>query len=179
MKRPAVVMLSLALLLIAGCASMEMQDRMKGNDRENVFAFGYIDIDMQLSSLGSVSLMQVLPKTPDGKVNEENCWTQDGAFFNGNLLPGTYALYRFSMGKSQANFGSHAFLFKMDKPGIYFLGSYKVKRSADIFSSSIGLEKQVKPTESEVLGKFIIPSAAGTKWELPLKNRLKELKGIK
>ena len=64
----------------------------------------------------------------------------------------------------------------MDKPGIYFLGSLKVKRSSDVFSGSISLEKKETPSENEVLEKFVIPSAAGTKWELPLKNRLKELK---
>jgi hypothetical protein len=152
---------------------------MQGNDKENVFAFGYIDVDMALSSLGWVSFIQLLPKAPDGSMKEYAFWTGDGAFFNGNLPPGSYLFEKFGMGHSVINFGAHAFKFRMNKPGIYFLGSYKVKRDADIFSHSIGLEKKDSPAESEVLEKYIIPGAAGTKWELPLKNRLEELKGKK
>jgi hypothetical protein len=149
---------------------------MQGNEKENVFAFGYIDVDMALSSLGWVSLNQALPKAADGTINKYDCWIDDGAFFNGNLLPGSYQLAEFGMGHSRVDFWAHAFRFKMDKPGIYFLGSFKVKRDKDIFSHSIGLEKVDSPAESEILEKFVIPSASGTKWELPLKNRLKELK---
>jgi len=115
---------------------MYMHEHMQGNEKENVFAFGYIDVDMALSSLGWVSLNQALPKAADGTINKYDCWIDDGAFFNGNLLPGSYQLAEFGMGHSRVDFWAHAFRFKMDKPGIYFLGSFKVKRDKDIFSHS-------------------------------------------
>lgn len=65
--------------------------------------------------------------------------------------------------------------FRIEEPGIYFLGSYKVKDTGTIFSSNYEIGVVSTPAERQVLEK-ILPHTQGTLWEARLRRRLEDLK---
>ena len=172
----------LALALSAGCASSGHERDI--NDPTNSLVFGYIDMDDAPTSISYASIMQVAPPT------QAPYWSlavRKGLFYTAYLPPGSYQLSRFGgsgflAGEHQYNFprqGNQTAL-RIEKPGIYFLGSYKYKdvKSGMFEAGKFSIENVNKPTEAELLRR-ILDDGSGIKdsaWRDRILARLARLK---
>jgi hypothetical protein len=172
----------LALALSAGCASSGHERNI--NDPTNSLVFGYVDMDDAPTSISYATIQQVAPPT------QEPYWSlsvRKGLFYSAYLPPGSYQLSRF--GGSGFFAGEHAYNFprqgnetalRIEKPGIYFLGSYKYKteKSGMFETGKFSMQKVKKPTEGELL-KRILDDGSGIKdsaWRDRIQARLKQIK---
>jgi len=104
------------------------------------------------------------------------------------IVPGKYKLTSFGgTGSSWGQTTRYTFGFppqgglaKMDikRPGIYYMGSFKYKKVKTGFfeQAKFTIEKQDKPTEKEVLTKFLAHVEKDGKWRKMIEKRIKELK---
>jgi hypothetical protein len=172
----------IALAFLAGCASSGPERDI--NDPTNSLVFGYVDMDDAPTGISYATLMQVAPPT---KSPYWGLAVRKGLFYSAYLPPGSYQLSRF--GGSGFWAGEHAYNFprqgnqtalRIDKPGIYFLGSYKYKtaKSGMFEPGKFSMEKVGKPSEAELLKRVLaesddIPKSA---WRDKIQARLKQLK---
>ncbi len=172
------VVMSFAL---GGCASNKIKD---GDDAASKsLVFGYVDMDDAPVGLGWVTIRQVLPKSDKPYWYEA---TDDGMFWNSHHTTGAY---QFSSFGGHRMFGNVDYTFelprqyaeqlrvKIDKPGIYFLGSYKyVKVKTGFFEQEKFDFAPVKsPTERELLERLLKDYTRGPEWEARIKRRIAEL----
>ena len=155
------------------------------------FVFGYIDMQDADPSLDWVTFQQLAPvaKAPDIPAR-----AQDNIFYLENVSPGSYQVYDFggrgggflAKGKLYYSYPvsfpvsrqSGHLRAKVEKPGIYFLGSYKyISISGNRLTTNYvyDLEPLKTPTEREVLER-LLPSVKGTQWEARLAEHLRKLK---
>jgi len=164
-------------LLLAACGGLSKQmEEPKDSDRSLVY--GYVDMEDGPCPLDWFNMKQVLPKV------EEPYWgfrTADGAFYAEYIPLGSFQLWSFGGAKT---FGNTFWTFKfpqqlpglrIEKPGLYFVGSFRMKDEGNFFKSKYDIDLADKPTEREVIEK-ILPYAKGTEWDDWLRRRLKELK---
>lgn len=173
--------LAFALALLTACSTGPKRDI---NDPTNSLVFGYVDMDDAPTGIEYAKLQQVAP------ANEQGYWSlgvRKGLFYSGYLPPGSYQLSRF--GGSGFFAGEHAYNFprqgnqtalRIEKPGIYFLGSYKYKteKSGMFEPGKFSMQKVNKPTEAELL-KRILDDGSGIKdsaWRDKIQARLRQLK---
>jgi hypothetical protein len=185
----AVAFLATAIfLLFTACSTADRYVKEVEND-DSSFVFGYIDMEDSPTHLKNFSVRQVLPKKQRSKWNFR---TYDGAFYMENVPPGSYQLANFggpgglsiggcviTGGRGGVSYYTFVFPrqsggFRLEKPGIYFIGSYKYKETGDFFDTKFDVEEIKSPTEREVLEK-ILPYCKGTGWEKRLQERLEEL----
>jgi hypothetical protein len=172
----------IALGLLAGCASSGPERDI--NDPTNSLVFGYIDMDDAPTSISYATIMQVAPPT---KAPYWGLGVRKGLFYSAHLPPGSYQLSRF--GGSGFFAGEHAYNFprqgnqtalRIDKPGIYFLGSYKYKseKSGMFEAGKFSMQKVAKPTEAELLKRILAESDDISKsaWRDRIQARLKQIK---
>ena len=136
------------------------------------------------TSIAYASLQQVAPPS------EAPYWSlavRKGLFYSAYLPPGSYQLSRF--GGSGFWAGEHAYNFprqgnqtalRIEKPGIYFLGSfkYKTEKSGVFEPGKFSMQKVSKPSEAELL-KRILDEGSGIKdsaWRDRIQARLKQIK---
>jgi hypothetical protein len=119
---------------------------------------------------------------------------KDGVFYLENVAPGSYQVYDFGgrgggfLAKGKLYFSypvsfpvsrqSGFMRVKVEKPGVYFLGSYKyvsVKGSRFTTSYVYDLQPLKSPTERQVLER-LLPMVKGTQWEGRLSQHLRRLK---
>jgi hypothetical protein len=174
--------LGLALALLAGCGSSGPKRDI--NDPTNSLVFGYIDMSDAPTGVDYAWLMRVAPpsKTPYWQLG-----VRKGLFYNTHLPTGSYQISRF--GGSAMFAGQHRYDFprqanetalRVEKPGIYYLGSYKYKKvKTGVFEQGkFAIEKVESPTEAELLKRLLDESAEvkGTAWEDKVRARLAKLK---
>lgn len=171
----------IALALLAGCASGPERNI---NDPTNSLVFGYVDMDDAPTGISYASLMQVAPPS------KEPYWglaVRKGLFYSAYLPPGSYQLSRF--GGSGFWAGEHAYSFprqgnqtalRIDKPGIYFLGSYKYKteKSGMFEPGKFSMQKVSKPSEAELLKRILDEGdkIKDSAWRDRIQSRLKQIK---
>ena len=121
--------LLLAALGLAGCGGGEGYGR-SIDDPSNSLVFGFVDMADAPTKVTNVRIRQVAPPS------DKPFWgtdAKDGVFHIAYMPPGSYMLssmYGSSMlrGEYQYNFGRQGggeTAVRIEKPGIYFLGSYK------------------------------------------------------
>ena len=176
------VLALLALSLSAGCASSGHERNI--NDPTNSLIFGYVDMDDAPTGISYASVQQVAPPS------DAPYWSlivRKGLFYSEYLPPGSYQLSRF--GGSGFWAGEHAYNFprqgnqtalRIEKPGIYFLGSfrYKTEKSGMFEPGKFSMQKVNKPSEAELL-KRILDEGSGIKdsaWRERIQARLKQIK---
>jgi hypothetical protein len=155
------------------------------------FVFGYIDMEDADPGLDWVTLQQLAPVAKDPDMPTR---AKDGIFYLENLAAGSYQVYDFG-GRGGGFFAKgrlwaaypvsfpvsrqSGFLrVKVDKPGVYFLGSYKyVSVSGNRLTTNYvyDLEPLKAPTEKETLQR-LLPTVKGTAWEGRLAEHLRKLK---
>ncbi len=174
-KLVPVVFLSLA---ISGCGGFEHVKEMEGSNKSLVF--GYIDVEGSHTVLDTVTFAQVYP----GKKEELlGVRVSDGAFYLENVTNGSYRISNFVRRLGANSYmsvipesGQGARSFKIDNPGLHFLGAYKYTRIQLGFSKyTFELKPATSPSQKQVLEK-ILPMTKDTKWENLIQKRLRELK---
>ena len=173
MKRALFPLMVLAFL--AGCASDEHATLQEINRPETSLLFGYMDMSGAPSKMNYFD-MKNLPgyeKTYDFEVD-------NGLFYNAAVPLGSYQLNEFG-GTSTLflfffpTFHRYTFLnpdaqFRIAKPSMYYLGSFKYEKDKDSFT----ITRIKTPTEAELLQR-LYPKVQGTKWEAVVLNRLRSL----
>ncbi|TMG76137.1 MAG: hypothetical protein E6H80_04230 [Betaproteobacteria bacterium] len=169
-------------LAVSGCIGSYMYAKeMEGADRSLVF--GYIDMRGTNTVLDTLSFVPNDPKKKEDYTGARvlgsalGGFEGSGPFFLENMPSGSYRISHFVSRIGQFGYthifpesGPRAQVFKIDRPGIYFLGSYKVARKDREFDF-----RPVKsPTQKEILEQ-ILPYTKDTKWENLIRKRLREL----
>jgi hypothetical protein len=189
--------LGFSLALVAGCAYGFNDHKVLSTEPEpptsaqTSFVFGYIDMQDADPGLNWVTFQQLAPIARDPDIPGR---AKDGIFYLENVASGSYQVYDFG-GRGGGFFAKGKLYFsypvsfpvsrqsgsmrvKVEKPGVYFLGSYKyvsVQGSRFTTSYVYDLEPLKKPTEREVLER-LLPMVKGTKWEGRLTQHLKGIK---
>ena len=183
------------LFLLSGCSfsirtvdldSPYLKDLKYSMDDKSFLVIGYIDMEESPAKLQRIRIKQIKPE-PDNQIGF-GFLIADDMFYNVYLKPGIYKFADFG-GLSKTNFidnKRYTFSFPaqgkgewdpvLEKPGIYFVGSYKYKKvkTGLLEEGKFDLEKINNPTEKEVLQKLLKYSEK-TKWEAIILNRIKEL----
>jgi len=165
------------LILLHGCASNKSLEEAIS---PGSLVFGYMDMgEAPATELTAFSLRQVLPKTDKPFLHMR---THEGVFYIENVAPGSYQMSQF--GGPGGMFSSASFYwfnfprqsdgFRVSKPGLYYLGSYKYKKAGSIFNPKFDVESIKTPDEREAIEK-ILPFSKGTKWEGQLRERVNQL----
>jgi hypothetical protein len=171
-----------AALFIDGCFLFKKTVQLKEPENESQsLVVGYIDMEDAPTWLGFVVMRQLRPKTEKNKLRFS---ISEGIFFNEFVPPGIFQFDRF--GGSSGN-TDYTFYFPLqgkkpmdpviEKPGIYFVGSYKYKNvKKPVFGKGeFDLIKSEKPDEKEVLEK-LLKLAGKTVWRQRIMKRLEEIK---
>jgi hypothetical protein len=171
---------SAALAFLSACASGQIGPTRDVDDPGNSLVFAYVDMGDAPTSVDSASLK------PQG---EEGFWTmgiEDGLMFQEYLPPGSYQLA--SLEGSSFLHGDVVYSFPLygrneasvaiQKPGIYFLGSFKYKEVKTGFfeQGKFDIERVDSPTEVELLNRMLKQKwVKGTQWEARIRARLAAL----
>lgn len=180
--RTAVLALAIAVSLLAGCAGGGHGRDI--NDPSNSLVFGYVDMADAPTKISGAQIMQVAPPT------DKPYWgtdVRDGMFYTYYLPPGSYKLatlhgssflrgeYRYSFPRQGGEQG-----VRIDKPGIYFLGSYKYQnvRTGMFEQSKFDIERVKSPTEAELLQRMLDtdPELKKSVWADKIRERIARLK---
>jgi len=169
-------------IALAGCAGSEPGRSI--DDPTNSLVFGYVDMDEAPTKVSGVRVRQVAPPTDKPFWGME---VREGMFYNSYLPPGSFTLadlYGSSWwrGNYQYNFprqGGEAAV-RIDKPGIYFLGSYKYKtvKTGLMEVSKFDIERVDTPTEAQLLQRMLDSDTELQKstWADRIRQRLARLK---
>lgn len=148
-----------ALALLAGCGTSGPERSI--DDPTNSLVFGYVDMSEAPTQVQAAWLQQLAPPT------EAPYWrlgVKDGVFHSVYVPPGMYQISRFYgsgffAGEHNYNFPrqGNSTAVKIDKPGIYFLGSfkYKAEKSGFFEPGKFSMERTSKPTEAELLARIL------------------------
>lgn len=171
------------LLLLTACASGGHGRSI--DDPSNSLVFGYVDMSEAPTSVSWASIQQMAPPT-----EKPYCGTdvRDGLFYTSYLPPGSYKLSAlggsgFFKGEHQYNFpkqGAGDTAVRIQKPGIYFLGSYKYKKVKTGFfeQGKFNIERVNTPTEAELLKRILDNDSEirNSAWAEKIRARLAQLK---
>jgi hypothetical protein len=183
------VLIAIATAL-SGCGGTAML-KDDSTPTSNTLVFGYIDMTDAPVSLDKVSIRQMLPKTSEAFLEQD---VDDGMFFNSFLKNGSFYIYQFGgaswgffkaggiYGKERLSFDfkteRHNFgRFKIENPGLQFLGSYKYKKIETGFFESDKYEVEAvnSPTERELLER-LAKVTTNQAWETKISKRIQELR---
>lgn len=174
------IIIALAMLLSACGGNLMM--KADSNPATNTLVFGYIDMDEAPAELDWFSIRQVLPKT------DKPFWslaTDNGMYYNSFFVEGAYQIdsfggysgwrktnYTFSFPRQNADIGR----FKIAKPGLHFLGSYKFKKVKTGFfdPDKFDVELINSPSERELLER-LLKTAESKPWQDRIRKRIQEL----
>lgn len=140
--------------------------------RENVsFVFGYLDMGDAPTELGWLDLERVSPRSEERFYHLR---IDEGVFYGEFIDPGSYVLSGFGgegdmfTPRTVYNVPLQKSPFKLviDKPGVYFLGSWKYQdiETGMFEAGKYDLVETPRPSAREVIGR-ILPHAKGTKWD--------------
>ncbi len=175
--------LVLLLLALGGCSVTPPTPSLKKPVEESSsLIFGYIDMEDAPSPLIHVSMKLMRPVTDKPYFG---FWVNDGLFFRGDTPAGVYKFTQFAGGPRYGS-TTHRYRFPdqgkgmldqtIDKPGTYFVGSYKYREVDTGFfeAGKFELEPTTTPTELELLRR-ILPYANDPYWVTMIENRIREL----
>jgi hypothetical protein len=180
--RTVVITLAIAVSLLAGCAGGGHGRDI--NDPSNSLVFGYVDMADAPTKISGAQIMQVAPPT------DKPYWGTDvreGMFYTYYLPPGSYKLatlqgssflrgdYRYTFPRQGGEQG-----VRIDKPGIYFLGSYRYQnvRTGMFEQAKFDIERVKSPTEAELLQRLLDtdPELKKSVWADKIRARIARLK---
>src|SRR5262245_59700014 len=168
-----------AVLALTACGGGLSQQMENPKDAEVSLICGYIDMQDGPCWLHWFNLKQVLPK-----VDKPYYWFRidEGTFYAEYIPLGSFQLSEFGGDGSWPSNTRYTFKFpqqmeglRLEKPGLYYLGSFKMKDEGNFFKSKYDIDLAETPTERQILEKILL-HAKGTEWEERLRKRLEELK---
>lgn len=170
-------------LLLAACGSSSIGPERDINDPTNSLVFAYVDMSEAPTKIDGASLK------PQG---EEGYWhmnvAKDGQLLSQPYLPpGSYQLSQlegsgFFAGNNVYRFpayGRNETSVRIQKPGIYFLGSFRYAKVKTGFfeESKFAIQRTNQPSELELLQRLEKESwVKGTQWEARIRSRIAELR---
>ena len=169
----------LAAAFLSACGGGLSQQMENPKDPDASLICGHIDMKDGPCWLHWFTMKQVLPKVEKPYYNFR---IDEGTFYAEYIPPGSFQLSEFGGDGSWPSTTRYTFKFpqqlqglRLEKPGIYYIGSFKMTDEGSFFKSKYDIELAKTPTEREVLEKLLL-RAKGTEWEERLRQRLEELK---
>ena len=171
----------IAVVSLTACASDSIGPERDLNDPSNSLVFVHIDMADAPTNIDDATLK------PQG---EEGYWhlvvEDDGLMYQRYLPSGSYQFSRlagssFLHGEVLYDFpayGQNASAIRIQKPGVYFLGSFKYKEIKTGFfeQSKFDIERVDSPTELELLNRLLKEDwVRGSQWEKRIQARITEL----
>ncbi len=133
-------------ILLSGCATT-----VDPKDENLSMIYGYIDMSAAPSVLKEVSIREDGGWGNVDTAVERNAWTERGGmFWHLGVEPGSYQIHSFGDGKNRYKYGKDGqsgTTIRIEKPGIYFMGSYAYTIKSKQTSGSDGFD--LKPTASQ------------------------------
>ncbi len=182
-------LMAAVLLALAACASTGGPLETEHNNDSLVF--GYLDMSQAKGHFEWVQMQQLQPPTDKPYYS---CYVEKGLFWHPRVVPGTYKLTKFGgmdglkigtvhlFGSTQYEYGfprqgKGELDPVIEKPGLYFVGAYKVvvKRGGLFKPDEFDIQKLESPTEKELLQQLLAKSDKG-EWRARIEKRLAELK---
>lgn len=174
--------------LLGGCGGTTML-KDDTTPAANTLVFGYIDMREAPVTLDRVTVRQMLPKTTEPFLQQD---VEDGMFFNSFLKSGSFYIYEFS-GTSWGFFNAGGLFgrerdsfdfetehnlgrFKVEKPGLQFVGSYKYKKiKTGMFQpDKYEVVAVNSPTERQLLER-LAKLTESKAWQAKISKRMQEL----
>ena len=160
-----------ASLLLAACGGLSRHmDEPK--DPERSLVYGFVDMSDGPCPLDWFSMKQVKPKVEEPYYSFRTC---DGAFYAEYIPLGSFQLSKFGGAKTLGN-TFYSFVFpqqlpglRIEKPGLYYVGTFKMKDLGNFFKSKYDIDLAEKPTEREIL-EIMLPRAKGTAWDAKIRS---------
>lgn len=176
MKAILAVTAALSLAACGGGMSPQMEDQ---KDPEVSLVYGYIDMSDGPCWMSWFNMKQVLPKVEKPYYNFR---IHEGAFYAEWLPPGSFQFSGFGGSASWPGNTIYTFRFpqqlegfRIEKPGLYYVGTYKMKDEGSFFKSKYDIGPAETPSERQIL-ENILPFAKGTQWDAKVRERLEQLK---
>lgn len=178
------VALVAVVFLIAGCGSSPVMLRSDRGPDQYALVYGYIDMKDAPVGMDWITFRQVLPKT------DKPFWhaaVSDGMFYISVLKPGMYQLdsfggapfigntyYTFPIPRQGNDFGR----FKISKPGVYYIGSFKYQAIHTGFFSpdKFNLVSEASPSRTDLLNR-LLKVAQSDEWKARIKIAIREAEG--
>ncbi len=151
------------LLLVASPVLTSEKAQPNVDNPSNSLVFGYIDMSDAPTKVDGAWLQQVSAPT------DASYWSmgvENGLFYNPFIQPGTYQLSKFSGTGVMA--GPHEYQFPrqgrnetavtIDRPGLYFLGSFKyvtAQKGGMFKQGKFSIQPTAEPTEAELLRRML------------------------
>lgn len=143
---------------------------------EHSLVFGYFGPGGKATTINWVSIQQHEPFTEDPYLDTGLVY---GHFFNPEIPKGSFCVASVAASHSftstRFNLNSDFGCFEIDKPGLYYFGSYEVF----IAGKNAELKTLKQPDEEAVIKKILNYTDKNTYWEKELLKRLDKLKDIK
>jgi hypothetical protein len=168
----------LALGLLVACGSSGPKRSL--DDPDNSLIFGYVDMSEAPSKAEFFGLRQVAPGPGFANIEVTN-----GLFSSGLIPLGSYQFANFTkFGFSNRSYSfpvqNNPYSLRIDKPGIYFLGSFKYKKIETGFfeDGKFSFEKSNTPSEATLLKRLLDEDSdlRNSTWGNKIRARLAELK---
>lgn len=165
--------------LLAACGGGLPREMEEPKSADVSLLYGHVDMTDGPCWMSWFTMKQVLPEV------EKPFWNfriHEGAFYAEYIPLGSFQFSEFGGQASWPGNTIYTFKFpqqlqglRIEKPGLYYLGSYRMKDESSFFKAKYDIDVSEKPSEREVLEK-ILPYAAKTSWEERVRKRLEELK---
>ncbi len=169
-----------ALLVLAGCASLELTEP---ENAQQSLVVGYLDMSDAPASLGWIQAEQLRPKALYFGFLVDN-----GLFYNPYMEPGVYKLRKFGgqggiFGGTRYEFqfpaqGKGLLDYELKTPGVYYIGAFKyvTVKTGFFEQGKFEIAPADKPTEQEALSR-VLKHAGTTKWHDLIMQRLNQIGG--
>ncbi len=182
------ILTAAALFALATCATTG--GKLETEHDNDSLVFGYLDMSQAKGHFEWVQMQQLQPPTDKPYYN---CYADKGLFWHPRVAPGTYKFLKFGgmdgikIGSVHL-FGSTEYQYNfprqgkgdldpvIEKPGLYFVGAYKVvvKRAGIFKPDEFDIQKTDSPTEKELLQQLLAKDDKG-EWRARIEKRLTEL----
>jgi hypothetical protein len=169
------------LLLLASCGSGSQTQLENPKNEGMSFVYGFMDMEDAPTDLGWIDLERVSPRTEERFYHMR---VDEGVFYGEFMDPGSYVVSSFGAEASMfstrtvynVSLQQSPFKLVVDKPGVYFVGSWKYHEVETGFfeQAKYGLEETERPTAAEVIRR-ILPHAQGTVWDAYLRRYAQSL----
>ena len=186
------VMVVIMTMATSGCSYMFAKgssiDEQESN--KSILVYGYVDNSEAPFNIKSGDLKQVRPASSEPY---KEVRTKDGLIYLENLPLGSYkmigvegtdknilssTLWTSTFPEPSRNPDFKRLEFRAKKPGLYYMGSYKLDlvKEGGLFSvDKYEMIATKSPTEKQVLKK-LVKYAKGTRWEKLINERIRKLK---
>ncbi len=177
-----VVAVVAALLVLAGCASLELPEQ---ENAQQSLVVGYLDMSDAPASLGWIQAKQLRPQTDAPYFSFA---VNNGLFYNSYMEPGVYKLNKFGgqggiFGGTRYEFqfpaqGKGLLDFELKTPGVHYIGAFKyvTVKTGFFEQGKFDIAPADKPTEQEALSR-VLKHAGSTKWHDLIMQRLNQIGG--